>query len=273
MESGYYKIIGKRGGGCKIFFTDRRTDKFRYEIQEIFNMMNVIDGSYIPRPEDFINGKYIEIIEQIENIKRKIDDCSHKAMAARFSLALIKQEVLCNPSANDMENYSQMIASKMCNKAELKNDILIYETEAFLFQVRTNIDIIVQLLKYISIYDYLKNSNKNNDKESFIFDNRDKDKNTTKKMRDSNHMKLADFFDCQVEDWLRELNLMRNEITHRSSLNGFTNFVFDSGSGKVVHPQMPNGRKVDEYCEEVFNKLLILYKKVFKDFVLPKINF
>lgn len=271
MESSLYKIIGKRGGGCKIFFTDRRMDKFRRQIYEIFDMMDAVDGSYVPTPEDFINGEYQKNIDRIENIKRKTEDCRHKATAARYSLALIEQEISNRPSDEDMKKYSEMIAHNMCDKAELKNDVLIYETEAFLFQVRTNIDILVQLLKYIPEYNYLEYTGKKRDNEAFVFCNKRKtEENTTNKMRASGHEEIANFFDKHVDEWIQDLNKMRNEIAHRSGLKGFTSFVFDSGEGKVVHPQMPNGKKVDKYCTEVFDRLLLLYKKIFQDFILPK---
>lgn len=272
MKTSFYKIIGKKGKGCKIFFTDRRMDEFRPQVYGIFSIMDIVDGSYSPKLEDFATGRYQEIIDNIKNIKRKTEDCFHKVIAARYHLALIQQEISNCPSVKDLKNYSEMVAHKMCNQAELKNDVLVYETEAFLFQTRTNLDILMQLLKYIPEYKYLDDKNKK-DTESFIFDNKIKEKNTTAKMRLNNHTGVANFIDDQIVDWIKELNEMRKEIAHRSGLKGFTNFVFDSGSEKVIHPKMPNGEKVDEYCIMIFDKLLALYKKVFQDFILPKLKF
>lgn len=39
----------------------------------------------------------------------------------------------------------------MCPKTEFKNDILIFETESFLFQVKSSLDILIQSLKYVYI--------------------------------------------------------------------------------------------------------------------------
>lgn len=248
-----YQIIGDKVVGNKIFFSDRRLDEFRYPVRKIFKML---DGINMP------------------NIKRKKDDCYHKAMAARYSLALIQKEILNRPSAEDMKNYSEMIAHGMCNYAELKNEVLIYETEAFLFQIRTNLDIIIQLLKYIPEYNYLEDKNKKGDNEALVFDNKYLEKNTTARMRAHNHEEMAKYFDKQIGAWIRKLNTKRNDIAHRSGLKGFASFVFESGTGKVIHPQMSDdGEDVDEYCSEVFDSLLSVYEKVFRDFILPKLKF
>ncbi len=269
MVNSYYKI-----NKDKIFFTDRRTDEFREHVHKIFDTMDIVGGIYNPTPRDLISGKYQENIDLVENIKRKVEDCRHKAIAARYHLALIKQETLNSPSEEDMKNYSGMIRHKMCNKAELKNDILIYETESFLFQIKTNLDIIIQLLKYIPEYNYLGLKNlKDKDSESFVFDRKKISDNTINKMIANEHTEMANFFSTQIDNWVRELNKMRNEITHRSNLKGFTSFVFDSDSEKVIHPQMPNGIEVNKYCTDIFDKLMILYQKVFQDFILPKLKF
>ncbi len=270
MVNSFYKIVGEPGRGCKIFFSDKRLDRLRVPINKVFSQMDAVDGSYILDLKDLITGKNKKITNSIENIKRKTEDCLHKIMAARYSLSLIENEILSAPSEIEMKNYSEMIANKMCNQAELKNEVLIYETEAFLFQVRTNIDIVIQLLKYVPGHDYLEDKNRKSDNEAFVFDKLEKD--TTYKMRENSYFEMADFFNKEVNDWIRELNKMRNEIAHRSGLNGFTNFVFDSGMEEVIHPKMPNGKDVEKYCSDIFDRLLTFYGKIFSDFVLPKIS-
>jgi len=260
----YYQIKGK-----KIFFSDRRMDAYYEEIFNVFKLFDAIDGSYTPPAsmEEYIKGGFQERIELLNILRVKVDDCRHKAIGVRYSLAMIQQETNVCPTAEELKDYSEMVAHKMCPEAEIKNEVLIYETESFLFQVKSNLDIIIQLLKHL--YPYL-NENKGRDCESLKLSANDKN-NTVNLMRGNGDGKMADFFDLQATEWIRELNEMRNEITHRSSLTGFTNFVFKSDTEEVVRPKLPNGRDVDEYCRDIFNKLLNMYKVVAEEFVLSKL--
>lgn len=184
----------------------------------------------------------------------------------RYALAMIEQETSICPTAEDLKGCSEMIAHKMCAEAEIKNEVLIYETESFLFQVKSNLDILIQLLKYI--YIYLKE--KGNDREALIIEKGHKP-TTVELMRVNGDVTMADFFEEQINEWISELNMMRNKITHRSGLTEFTSFIFQSKTEKVVKPKMPNGRDVDEYCRDIFNKSLNIYKTVAERFILTKL--
>ena len=186
-------------------------------------------------------------------------------MGARYSLALIQQEISNKLSDSEVKNYSQIISSKICNKAELKNEVLLYETESFLFQVKSNLDILIQLLKYVPNYSYLDTSG-DKEREDFSI------KETPKIMRKNGDADLAKFFEQECAEWIEELSSLRNEITHRSGLTGFTSFIFDSGTELVTDPRMPNGRLVEEYCSEIYERLLVMYEKIFKEFILPKLQ-
>lgn len=262
----YYQIVNK-----KIFFSDWRMDPYYQDVYGVFELFDAIDGSYIPPTIEEFNrdgfSKKQERIELLKNLKGKADDCRHKAVAVRYSLALIEQEISVCPTAEDLKNYSEMIAHKMCPEAEIKNEVLINETESFLFQVKSNLDILVQLLKHI--YPYL-DQKKGIDKESLNFGRID-GTNTTDLMKNNGDVEMADFFGKEISEWIEELNEMRNTITHRSGLPGFTSFVFKSDTEEVVKPKMSNSRDVDEYCRDIFNKLLNLYKVVAEEFVLKKL--
>lgn len=262
----YYKIMNN-----KLQFSDRRMDFYYQDVYSVFELFDAIDGSYTPPTLEEFNrdgfSKKQERLELLKNLKRKADDCRHKAIAVRYALALIEQETLICPTAEDLKGYSEMIAHKMCAEAEIKNEVLIYETEAFLFQVKSNLDIMVQLLKYL--YPYL-DQKRGRDSESLNIRKGDK-RNTVDIMRNNGDSKMADYFEFQINGWIKELNDVRNEITHRSNLIGFTSFVFKSDNEEVVTPKMPNGKEVDKYCRDIFIKLLSMYKVVAEDFVLSKL--
>lgn len=249
MDLSYYKIDHD-----KILIFDSRMNPNYQDIDNIFKLYDAIDGLFTPPAS-------AQRIELLSNLKRKADDCRHKVLAVKYALDMIDQEMLNYPTIEDFKKYFPMILSKN----EFLNSVLIYETESFLFQVMSNIDIIVQMLKYI--YPYLDDK-KGYDSESFII----KNNKTTNKMRDNSDKEMAEYFEKQIDEWISELNDMRNIITHRSSLIGFTSFVFYLEPQKIEKPKMPNGRNVSEYCHDIFKKLLILYKIVAEKFILPKLK-
>jgi len=267
-QNSYYKIVKN-----KIFFSDRRTDHLRPEIIKVFESAEAVNGGYNPPTlQEALSENFIKKLSNELNLRdglyMKIEDCRHKAEAAGYCLGLIKQEIQLQPTVEEIKNYSTMIANKMCAEAELQNEVLIFETEAFLFQIKSNLDILIQAMKYV--YPYL-DENKGKDGESFLIRNRDPEKLITNKMRKHNDVNMAEYFEKQVSEWIGELIEMRNTITHRSGLKGFASFIFESKTEKIVEPTMPNGRSVKDYCEETFNKLLNLYKFVIEMFILPKL--
>lgn len=254
----------------KIFFSDLRFDQYYKEIYELFEVP--IEGFYVPPKniEEWNTGKPLEVSKLQDELRRKVDDCRHKAAAARYSLALIENEIKNGPSAEDLEQYSEMIRNKMFPKAEIMNEVLINETESFIFQVRGNLDIIVQLLKHL--YVYLEDKKvPGKDRESFKSDRR-KGKTTADLMRDNGCLDMADYFDKQIDDWIQNLNELRNDVTHRSGLSGFSCYTYESGEGKVISPQMPDGSDLNDYCHNIYKKLLDLYKHIFDNFVVPEIK-
>ncbi|MFA5155583.1 MAG: hypothetical protein WC453_04070 [Patescibacteria group bacterium] len=261
-----YKIVRDKNK-CRILFSDRKLDSYYDEIYGIFEIP--IEGFYVaPKTIDELKtGKPVKVIDLHNNLRQKVEDCFHKVRAARYSLFLIESEIGGGPSPEEMTQYSEMIKSGMCPKAELINEVLINETESFIFQVRSNLDIIIQLLKHL--YSYLKVGGV--DREALIF-GRKLGENTTDLMRSNGNHELAGFFDKEINEWIVKLNTLRNDISHRSGLKGFSCFVYESDSGNVVEPLMPDGEEVRKYCQTVYGKLLDLYKHIFKDYLIPEVK-
>ncbi len=251
----------------KILFSDRRFDTVYEEINKIFDMP--IEGFYRPprTTKEAGTGKHIAISKLLDDIRVRVENCRHKLAAARYSLALIENEVNFGPTKQEIEEYSEMIKNKMFPYAELMNEVLINETESFVSQVRGNLDIIVQLLKYL--YPYI--DERGNDKASFKSDRR-AGETTADFVRKGGNSEMAEFFDEQIDTWIQNLNELRNNIVHRSALKGFTCFVYESGSGKVVKPLMPDNTEVLRYCQDIYNKLLNLYKTILDNFVSPELK-
>ncbi|MFZ2226277.1 MAG: hypothetical protein WA064_02415 [Candidatus Moraniibacteriota bacterium] len=252
MDS-FYQIIGN-----KIFFSDRRLDQYRKPIIDLFQKIDCVYNSDLPR-------------EVVKNIIKKKKDCEHKITAVRYALALIQDEMAQKISAREVREYSEMVRNGICDEAELKNEVLIYETEAFLFQVKSSLDVLVQLLKNMPNYEKTLSLKGTIDRESFDMHDSLTKKSTCKKIKEAGDNTLADYLGSEIKNWIQELNIMRNEITHRSALEGFTCFIYASNTESLIEPKMPNGKEVDKYCESIYNKLLELFDKVITDFIVPKL--
>lgn len=77
-------------------------------------------------------------------ILKKLDDCKHKLYAVEFHLKQIVQEIK-ERVAEFERNYSAASGAAI----EIANHVLIYETEAFLFQVKSNLDLMVQVMGHV----------------------------------------------------------------------------------------------------------------------------
>lgn len=99
----------------------------------------------------------------------------------------------------------------MCPKTEFKNDVLIYETEAFLFHIKSSLDILIQALKYVY---FCLDEKKNYDSE--VFKICDDKKSIIKKLNHFEHTTLASFFENEFNTWIKDLIVLRNTITHQS---------------------------------------------------------
>ena len=156
----------------------------------------------------------------------------------------------------------------MCPKTEFKNDVLIFETESFLFQVKSSLDILIQALKYI--YFCLEDTKKSYDNEDFKVC--DDDRSILIKLNKWWYNELADFFKQEYILWIKDLVEMRNTITHRSNLKNFSCFIFFCQTNFLEKPKMPSWEYTEEYCEKVYENLLNLYRKVFEDFLLIELK-
>ncbi len=262
----FYQIVWD-----KLFFSDMRFDTNRSEIINVFKVSDIIPTLHSMNPTyiKVLNSeKHTEFFNMVHNIEEKVKDCRHKAEAIWFSLWLILWDISQFRSPEDFDSYSEMIKNKMCTYVEIKSDVLLYEVESFLFQISTNLDISIQLLKHA--FRYLKWKS-NDDRESFKWEWEKAWYKTIKKMRENWDWDLADFFQSLVDDWYQELHWFRNIITHRSNLKWFTNYVYNCETREIIEPKMPNWESVQEYCKDCYNKILSFYDELFTKFIIPKI--
>ena len=230
-------------------FSDIRMDKIRHNIKPIFDKIAIIET---------FNTK----------LHSKLQDCRHKMEAVWYSLLLIQNEIIHSERTDikKLKKYSSMVW--MCPKTEFKNDVLIFETESFLFQIKSGLDILIQAMKYI--YPCL-DKHHSYDSESFEVDYNWTSK-TTSILRVNEQFKIADFFELEIEKWILEMINVRNIITHRSWLNWFLCFVLHEKDSILDKPKMPSGENLDEYCQHIYSNLLGLYKTIFEEFILVELK-
>ena len=193
-------------------------------------------------------------------LQTKIHDCKHKLYAVRYHLRTIKDET--DKRFKDFQkNYKAASGASF----EQENPILIYETESFLFQVKSNLDLMVQALSHVvpslksfrtfahsgtpGQLDYLAGG-------KFI-----------KELGKASEQELQGIFDTNRTEWIQEMTIWRDTITHYSKLRNFFCFIEEPYCGEdvVIHyPSMPNGERLDDYCNKIYENLIRLYREVFK---------
>lgn len=185
-------------------------------------------------------------------LKLRFERLEHKLNGIKYHMENFKQY------ENFMhENYlSNEYVAKMSGMfLDIKEPKLMYEAEAFLFQVKSCLDIFAQIigmiynLPIVNTYENngetLINSLKNNSHES---------------LRDHASMLVKIIEDHKK--WVKDLVEMRNDITHFSELVGFTCFIESAWEGgnttDVYYPSMLDGSRATTYMNNVWNELLKL---------------
>lgn len=196
----------------------------------------------------------------MNNIFQRLQECKHKVYALKYHLDMIKKEI-----AQEEKVFHEKYHAHSGVKIEVSNPVLIYETEAFLFQAKSNLDLITRLLgQFISS---LKNfftfkSSGERRKDTWIAGGK-----VISKLELAHETELAQLFETNRTNWIQKLVLYRDIITHQSYLKNFHCFIEEPnmGLGQIIihYPKMPSGVKVDDYCDSVYVQLLQLYRQLF----------
>lgn len=218
-------------------------------------LMAVVGGA---RPEDSdeaierLMGKFIGAASDgaDRELRSKLVDCRHKLYAVRYHLATLKDEI-----EERVEQFREKYSAHSGAYFELENPTLIYEAEAFLFQVKSSLDLLIGALgARVGPLKTMKTFSKKRDHAGG---------RVIEALRKNNYESLAELFDEHRKEWIQELVDLRDRITHYSRLRGFHCFVEEPYRGdnevSIHYPTMPSGERVDDYCQNVFDRLLDLY--------------
>jgi hypothetical protein len=233
---------------------------------------NILITMHGVKPEDTdpsIHGIIDPFIEKAINgdnkeYPQKLRDCIHKLHGVRYHLKTIQQEV-----SDRVEEFRKEYTAGSGITTEIENPRLTYETEAFLFQVKSSLDLLIQALgtrvpplKTMTTFKHKNVDGKNHAGGTVII-----------ALSTNGFPELARIFEENRIHWIQHLVEMRDTVTHYSQLKGFHCFLegpYKGPDGVTIHyPSMPNGDRVDQYCEDVFSLLLALYNEILNN--LPEI--
>ncbi len=206
----------------------------------------------------FREGFALEKIKKDPVFTDTIFNCKHKIYAVYYHLSLVENEI-----KKQVEKYSNGEYVPTAGVQEEKlNYVLVYETEAFLFQIKSNLDVAIRLLEHFFVdvkFHHFKSSGSGKDKKA--------GGGTVRKLRNIGDADIANFIEREVVDWIQEVVDWRDEVTHYSALKKFMCFnqklYREEGKVEIVYPQMPSGERLDLYCKETYKKLLRFYQKLF----------
>lgn len=275
------------------YFTVNVTTKSRDRV-----ILGKSDGTPVEMPEGFglagkfsaINPEYIypDIIETLQilrhinnvgnrNIERyneiisqlKLENKSHSDKSITWDNRIGKLQHKLESLKYHMNNFKKHeteIENKYKNKYtntitnfEELDPIFAYETEAFLFQTKSSLDILGQIiglaLKLSGIVTYGDNGKDLIDKIQ-----------KTSSFRDFEHDKelLVKIIRENI-NWVSYLVNMRDLITHFSDLINFQSHVHQasfSQSAKIYYPRMPDDKRVIQYMDETWQNLVNIINEI-----------
>ncbi len=218
------------------------------------------------KPEDLdeeimsIINPIFEFSNQRQNRKfsEKIVDCRHKLHAVRYHLRTLKSEIV-----DRVKEFERSYSAGSGIAIELNNPRLVYETEAFLFQVKSSLDILTQALG--CVVPPLRSNH--SFKSKTVAGVEVIGGKVVDALMNNGFEDMGALFELHRIKWIQDLVEMRDTITHYSRLRQFHCFIEEPYMGgrnvSIHYPTMPSGIRVDHYCQESYTNLLNLYKSVF----------
>ncbi len=177
-------------------------------------------------------------------LETKLYDCKQKMYAARFHLLALLKEI-----NHQVEEFEKRPSELLGVDRETWNPILVYETESFLFQVKSNVDLAIQAIREVMPC-------------LIKFDSAKKE--VVDELRQNGETGLSEFFESQYNQWIKTLKTWRDTITHYSGLKEFRCFLEEhqgKGAERSIHyPEISEGIRADLYCQETYVNLYNYYR-------------
>jgi hypothetical protein len=227
-----------------------------------------IDDYVLVRLENLMNLDYLfnSLIEPINDLIKVNHYYNNRFFRIKHKLKAISYHYgnYCNRENFLIEAFKRDRSVRKSDAYfEIWDEIIVYEIEGFLFQIKSYLDIIGNVIGYLFNWNDIKRYEKKGD----IFIEKAKN-NCTKDKK----MFCADLINLinKHKTWTTNLIDMRDLVTHFSDLDGLCCFItYFSGKSakdkaKVYYPVMPHGERVIEYMKKTWNNVL----SFLNDFVL-----
>jgi len=198
---------------------------------------NVID----PVCRDLFSVAEHELLTRIKTVE-------HKLYAVRYHLNNYE-----HAESDKIEEFKENYKPPTGAQVVIEEPRLIYEVEAFLFQAKSCLDVLSWVLKPVFGFEYCKFGDKGDYTINQLSNNCPATLATYAE-------KLVKLIEGAQDEWIVELITMRDQIMHRSELEGFYCFIQDPYIGgdtaNIHYTMMPNNRRALEYCHDIWEKLL-----------------
>lgn len=211
-----------------------------------------------PKPWDNEITDLLNASEKIINkqliFKERIGKLRHKLDALKYHSLIFKDE-----ENRLIKEYQTSYVAENVHYS-IENPTLIYNTEAFLFQIKSCLDVLSQIIG-LAFKTALRTYK--NEGEDLI----EKITKNPLKGYPQQCAKMIELIEGNKQ-WITSAVKMRDQVTHYSDLIGLSCFrhrAYDEGNqARIYYPSLPNRERVSKYMDEIWVKVIKLIDDVLK---------
>jgi hypothetical protein len=213
-----------------------------------------------PKPWDHEILKIIELSENMSNsqkvFKERIGKLRHKLDALKYHSLIFKNE-----EDRLVREYQTSYTSENVHYV-LENPTLIYNTESFLFQSKSCLDVLSQIIAMafnLPLRTY-KNSGENMIKQI---------RNNPLTGFPDQCTKMIELIESN-KTWITLAVKMRDQVTHYSDLIGLSCFRHrawydvNQTQARIYYPSLPNRERVSKYMDQIWDNVIKLIEDAFR---------
>lgn len=205
---------------------------------------------YMPKTDEEIDNLVLPLKKAVPTnrqiLGQRAGRLRHKLYGVKYHIQnFIEQE------ETDIANFKKEHKGSD-HDAIMNEPKLIYEVESFLFQVKSALDILAQIIGMV--YHLSGVTRYSNGGRILV--------NQLRQNSAKAHRKEAERLAIIIESyakWVDDLVDMRDEVTHFSDLEGFSCFIQHAWDGRplanISYPSMPTGERARNYMQTSWNQL------------------
>jgi hypothetical protein len=192
-----------------------------------------------------------------EIFKSKLGKLKHKLNAVNYYSFIFKEKEEKIIKEFSVEYTAENVSYSM------DEPILILSTESFLFQCKSCLDVLAQMIGLLFTLDL---NTWGNEGDEIIKQIRIRVESGNVKGNKNNYDELNKIIE-KNKYWIKDLVDMRDDVTHFSDLEGMSCFIYESvderaAKAKIFYPSLPDGQRVSKYMEGIKKNLQDLIKEI-----------